>query len=89
MLPMVQEAYVINMMGKYGRNLLTYSSFQRKIQDPSGMQTPYFLFIFFFFFRLGTNTKHFETAGFYKQSFPWKVLSKSYKSIVKALTQLN
>ena len=86
MLPMVQETYVINMMGKYGRNLLTYSSFQRKIQDPSGMQTPYFLFIFF---RLGTNTKHFETAGFYKQSFPWKVLSKSYKSIVKALTQLN
>ena len=50
MLPMVQEAYVINMMGKYGRNLLTYSSFQRKIQDPSGMQTPYFLFIYLFFF---------------------------------------
>ena len=46
-------------------------------------------FLLFFFFRLGTNTKHFETAGFYKQSFPWKVLSKSYKSIVKAMTQLN
>jgi len=61
---MVQDVYVINMMGKYGRSFATKYLISKK-NTPSSLRMAD---TFFFFFRLGTNIKHFEAAGFYKQS---------------------
>ena len=58
MVPMVQEAYMINLTGKDRRIFATEYLISRKIHHvPSGWQTT-------LFFRMGANIEHFVPAGF-------------------------
>ena len=59
MVPMVHEAYMINMTGKDGRIFENECLISRKnTSNPFGMEDS-------ILFKEETNTKHFEAAGIY------------------------